>query len=135
MNMRFCLSSRRRHTRCAVVTGVQTCALPISLKTSARRRARQRTDNGKKGEGQSRRWTGGTGRNRQARSRKADGRKDWADAGPDHDGPANPQRQSGNVVRLANRSEEHTPELQSLMRLSYADFCVKKKKQRTKRTE
>src|SRR3546814_267548 len=30
----FCLfffSSRRRHTRCALVTGVQTCALPISL--------------------------------------------------------------------------------------------------------
>src|SRR3546814_9775112 len=29
----FCLfffSSRRRHTRCALVTGVQTCALPIS---------------------------------------------------------------------------------------------------------
>src|SRR3546814_9658874 len=24
-------SSRRRHTRCALVTGVQTCALPISL--------------------------------------------------------------------------------------------------------
>src|SRR3546814_1329041 len=35
--MRYCLlfvvvfffSSRRRHTRCALVTGVQTCALPI----------------------------------------------------------------------------------------------------------
>src|SRR3546814_5650024 len=27
----FFLSSRRRHTRCALVTGVQTCALPISL--------------------------------------------------------------------------------------------------------
>src|SRR3546814_5573274 len=31
----FCLlfffSSRRRHTRCALVTGVQTCALPISF--------------------------------------------------------------------------------------------------------
>src|SRR3546814_7090789 len=28
----FCFfSSRRRHTRCALVTGVQTCALPISL--------------------------------------------------------------------------------------------------------
>src|SRR3546814_5009716 len=30
--MYFCLffvSSRRRHTRCALVTGVQTCALPI----------------------------------------------------------------------------------------------------------
>src|SRR3546814_3232014 len=26
----FC-SSRRRHTRCALVTGVQTCALPISM--------------------------------------------------------------------------------------------------------
>src|SRR3546814_1733903 len=27
-------SSRRRHTRCALVTGVQTCALPISRATS-----------------------------------------------------------------------------------------------------
>src|SRR3546814_6668531 len=26
----FFISSRRRHTRCALVTGVQTCALPIS---------------------------------------------------------------------------------------------------------
>src|SRR3546814_17871348 len=26
----FYVSSRRRHTRCAIVTGVQTCALPIS---------------------------------------------------------------------------------------------------------
>src|SRR3546814_7714800 len=29
--MYFLLSSRRRHTRCALVTGVQTCALPIWL--------------------------------------------------------------------------------------------------------
>src|SRR3546814_1683160 len=28
----FFFSSRRRHTRCALVTGVQTCALPIYLK-------------------------------------------------------------------------------------------------------
>src|SRR3546814_3545609 len=28
--MVFFFSSRRRHTRCALVTGVQTCALPIS---------------------------------------------------------------------------------------------------------
>src|SRR3546814_3878169 len=28
--MWFFYSSRRRHTRCALVTGVQTCALPIS---------------------------------------------------------------------------------------------------------
>src|SRR3546814_1175576 len=31
----FC-SSRRRHTRCALVTGVQTCALPISGDTNIR---------------------------------------------------------------------------------------------------
>src|SRR3546814_4731945 len=28
-------SSRRRHTRCALVTGVQTCALPICYETTA----------------------------------------------------------------------------------------------------
>src|SRR3546814_2894167 len=28
----FFFSSRRRHTRCALVTGVQTCALPISIR-------------------------------------------------------------------------------------------------------
>src|SRR3546814_3605860 len=31
----FFLSSRRRHTRCALVTGVQTCALPISIARDA----------------------------------------------------------------------------------------------------
>src|SRR3546814_4495803 len=31
----------------------------------------------------------------------------------------------------ANRSEEHTSELQSLMRISYAVFCLKKKKKYT----
>src|SRR3546814_8498889 len=33
--MFFFFSSRRRHTRCALVTGVQTCALPISLASRA----------------------------------------------------------------------------------------------------
>src|SRR3546814_7717708 len=31
---------------------------------------------------------------------------------------------------VPHRSEEHTSELQSLMRISYAVFCLKKKKQR-----
>src|SRR3546814_8928013 len=31
MSLRCFFSSRRRHTICALVTGVQTCALPISL--------------------------------------------------------------------------------------------------------
>src|SRR3546814_18028884 len=34
----FFFSSRRRHTRCALVTGVQTCALPILLNADVRRR-------------------------------------------------------------------------------------------------
>src|SRR3546814_10151459 len=33
-----------------------------------------------------------------------------------------------NYRDLVNRSEEHTSELQSLMRTSYAVFCLKKKK-------
>src|SRR3546814_3222815 len=33
---------------------------------------------------------------------------------------------------LEKRSEEHTSELQSLMRISYAVFCLKKKKKRLK---
>src|SRR3546814_8706647 len=32
------------------------------------------------------------------------------------------------VLGWADRSEEHTSELQSLMRISYAVFCLKKKK-------
>src|SRR3546814_14042262 len=32
-------------------------------------------------------------------------------------------------VKKSDRSEEHTSELQSLMRISYAVFCLKKKKQ------
>src|SRR3546814_3596292 len=32
------------------------------------------------------------------------------------------------IVRYFERSEEHTSELQSLMRISYAVFCLKKKK-------
>src|SRR3546814_4829544 len=35
---------------------------------------------------------------------------------------------------IPNRSEEHTSELQSLMRISYAVFCLKKKKNNTNST-
>src|SRR3546814_3809461 len=39
----FCFfSSRRRHTRCALVTGVQTCALPIYTISTATRQLRGR---------------------------------------------------------------------------------------------
>src|SRR3546814_10567596 len=36
------------------------------------------------------------------------------------------------IPLLAARSEEHTSELQSLMRISYAVFCLKKKKNKNK---
>src|SRR3546814_3074628 len=38
------------------------------------------------------------------------------------------------MMDLAARSEEHTSELQSLMRTSYAVFCLKKKNQQTNKT-
>src|SRR3546814_10285962 len=38
------------------------------------------------------------------------------------------ERDAGSAARCCNRSEEHTSELQSLMRISYAVFCLKKKK-------
>src|SRR3546814_5102364 len=41
----------------------------------------------------------------------------------------NSQQQAGLVSHFSSkRSEEHTSELQSLMRISYAVFCLKKKK-------
>src|SRR3546814_5186117 len=40
--------------------------------------------------------------------------------------------QTRNIFRI--RSEEHTSELQSLMRISYAVFCLKKKKYTNNRT-
>src|SRR3546814_5436930 len=86
----FVFSSRRRHTRCALVTGVQTCALPI-LRTMVH--------------------------HRRAIAARAEGAIDMTLA-------------RGNGERgqhFIKRSEEHTSELQSLMRISYAVFCLKKK--------
>src|SRR3546814_4405746 len=42
----FFFSSRRRHTRCALVTGVQTCALPISLGSASSAALRDFTNRG-----------------------------------------------------------------------------------------
>src|SRR3546814_1775416 len=41
----------------------------------------------------------------------------------------------GLIVMVAMRSEEHTSELQSLMRISYAVFCLKKKKTTNKQQQ
>src|SRR3546814_2032598 len=72
--------------------------------------------------------------------RGADGAGDVVVAGGDVGGER-PQGVEGRLtagfellvhVRLDLRSEEHTSELQSLMRISYAVFCLKKKKTNTK---
>src|SRR3546814_5485069 len=129
----FFFSSRRRHTICALVTGVQTCALPIWL-------------------GQGIELDRGTLGSRYGRSRLPAGCL-WrieAGAAPPH-GLGHPARaRSGEIGRQHDlavarrqgvdgaeddaegqehreRSEEHTSELQSLMRISYAVFCLKKK--------
>src|SRR3546814_5475452 len=45
--------------------------------------------------------------------------------------PVRPQNRPESDVDATRRSEEHTSELQSLMRISYAVFCLKKKKTKT----
>src|SRR3546814_4663575 len=44
--------------------------------------------------------------------------------------PDPPTMRFGDILVQVPRSEEHTSELQSLMRISYAVFCLKKKKQK-----
>src|SRR3546814_15875296 len=88
----FFFSSRRRHTRCALVTGVQTCALPIygaegddGSSTSAQRRAGP-------GNAANQGRSGGRGITRPARSEAKEGRGNPPDrqARPQsgRDGPA-----------------------------------------------
>src|SRR3546814_6420030 len=95
-DMLLFFSSRRRHTICALVTGVQTCALPIC-------------------EGLM-----GLGRVAIA-SGLAVVCAGCSGMSVDRDLPR------GSAAYGVIRSEEHTSELQSLMRISYAVFCLKKK--------
>src|SRR3546814_9605904 len=98
----FVFSSRRRHTRCALVTGVQTCALPISItRNDALRRSLPVL------------LSGMPGYSFRPLSRD--------------------RRQAHGAQTLPARSEEHTSELQSLMRISYAVFCLKKKNKKNKK--
>src|SRR3546814_9628232 len=50
---------------------------------------------------------------------------------PTTGGPQPEPRSPPDVSRRQKRSEEHTSELQSLMRISYAVFCLKKKNNST----
>src|SRR3546814_7318837 len=116
-------SSRRRHTRCALVTGVQTCALPIFARTDDAGIARGARalvvvpDLGAGGR-----------RSGEARLEEAVGLS--AAISLDIVGAEVVRVRSPRPATLfgtGQRSEEHTSELQSLMRISYAVFCLKKK--------
>src|SRR3546814_9369604 len=114
--MLFFFSSRRRHTRCALVTGVQTCALPICQGVHARGLVGGRADH--------------------CEVEPAGGADVAVGDVAEMQRQPTAQRRApgaGNLgIHLANaqqglaRSEEHTSELQSLMRNSYAVFCLKK---------
>src|SRR3546814_9724283 len=136
----FFFSSRRRHTRCALVTGVQTCALPSWMAKALERDFIEPA--------------GPSLLDHFARHRRFDdARRDRVDehvgrelAGErtDHSEQSRLRAAIGGIVRRpsptghrieeyqpargiphsprAERSEEHTSELQSLMRISYAVF-------------
>src|SRR3546814_7081321 len=111
----FFYSSRRRHTSCALVTGVQTCALPICFAN----------EEGGEQSGVARH------RHRGGRRRVAAGgdrmKRTFERGRQIERGVGDRERRGDRAARI--RSEEHTSELQSLIRISYAVFCLKKKKQ------
>src|SRR3546814_2861706 len=129
--MLFLITSRRRHTRCALVTGVQTWALPIYQRADAVRVAERHQAQAKHGRDHG-----------VAATRAAVDALDRAERGlrAQHLLPVELVREHVEQhfrIRLGVdvapillehlRSEEHTSELQSLMRISYAVFCLKKK--------
>src|SRR3546814_6538375 len=125
----FFFSSRRRHTRCALVTGVQTCALPISAFHPSALGWRWRGWPGQSVRISDPLWL--SRRKPHAddldqpgaeAQRHADARVRQAGPDPDAEGP-DEQSAWPRVLRAVSqlfpdrrRSEEHTSELQSLMR-------------------
>src|SRR3546814_3467126 len=126
----FFFSSRRRHTRCALVTGVQTCALPISWRSGS-------SPSPTAGSATSPAPT--SRRNSRATRTSPTDPTDLvgaASAAPTRARKASNETDHPHRHRRHHqqhlRSEEHTSELQSLMRISYAVFCLKKKTSTTK---
>src|SRR3546814_7362402 len=109
----FFFAIRRRHTRCALVTGVQTCALPISVGTIQRQLLTLETQGGAH-------FFGEPALDIQDMIRLDDNGRGYVNILAADKLMASPKL-------YATRSEEHTSELQSLMRISYAVFCLKKK--------
>src|SRR3546814_7189537 len=123
----FFFSSRRRHTRCALVTGVQTCALPI-FKQRQRRRVEVAGRELRKVARQQIRAE--IVASLDARE-QAIARVEVIAARNEIDTLAETEQTIGAAIEAQfdgglARSEEQTSELQSLMRISYEVFCLKK---------
>src|SRR3546814_2076436 len=122
-------SSRRRHTRCALVTGVQTCALPISKGLGKRLEPRGSREPFRSyfepGEVRSGAASCGFGVVEDIGPGEMVMRYCAGRADPLHPRPS--FRIAHLCKRPPLRSEEHTSDLPSLLRLSYAVFCLKKK--------
>src|SRR3546814_4427462 len=116
----FFVPSRRRHTRCALVTGVQTCALPISAveAQAALEAGLPAADVAARLKVLMAALARFLLASSDAANRNLFIQREMANRGPAFDFL---------YERLWGRSEEHTSELQSLMRNSYAVFCLKKK--------
>src|SRR3546814_1839980 len=114
-------SSRRRHTRCALVTVVQTCALPIFRRPACA---------GADGLGCPAQGTMERGRMADPWHADRPGQARLASTKGFRQAQIHLQAQGRERLsrRARIRSEEHTSELQSLMRISYAVFCLKKQK-------
>src|SRR3546814_7149573 len=75
----------------------------------------------------------GRGPRRPRRARHLAGAASVLEGGRDREAPG-ARRGAGGAAAAEFRSEEHTSELQSLMRISYAVFCLKKKINREQHT-
>src|SRR3546814_20237485 len=69
------------------------------------------------------------------RSHSRDGAQRDAWHGRDHHHQQGDDADHADLGRYRRRSEEHTSELQSLMRISYAVFCLKKKNKNIDKTK
>src|SRR3546814_3447620 len=124
----FFFSSRRRHTRCALVTGVQTCALPICCPNGCSRPYIAEIGLTGRAPGKYNLYLGGGFHGERLNRMVQENVGETALLHVlDHTlGRFAREREAGE--HFGDRSEEHTSELQSLMRISYAVFCLKKKK-------
>src|SRR3546814_4412732 len=126
----FFFSSKRRHTSCALVTGVQTCALPISATAVANARAAVAPLDAQRSVAlfELAALIGETPAGVPEEALKCTHPPAPSAALPVGDGTALLRRRPDLREAERRRSEEHTSELQSLMRISYAVFRLKKKR-------